>query len=65
MKDTPTTRRFRCEHRNYVDNPTMIITVHEGPYDKKTILSRTKWDPAKVTVTDITVTEFDEEVTDE
>ena len=54
MEDTNTTRRFKCEHRNSFDNPTMYITVHQGPYDKKTILSRTKWDPDKVTVTDVT-----------
>ncbi len=60
LKQTKKTRRFRCEHRNFVDNPTMFITVHEGPYDKKTILSRTKWDPAKVTVTDVTTYEEEE-----
>jgi hypothetical protein len=45
-----------CEHIDFVDNPTLYITVHEGPYDKKTILGRTKWDPKKVTVTDVTMT---------
>ncbi len=59
MEDKNTTRRFKCEHRDFIDNPTMFITVHEGPYDKKTILGRTKWDPAKVTVTDVTFREVD------
>ena len=44
---------FRVEHIDYVDNPTMHITLYSPPYDDETILSRTKWKMKDVTITEI------------
>ena len=48
---------FRVEHIDYVDNPTLTITLHitlyNPPYDDETILSRTKWKMKDVTITEI------------
>ena len=47
-------KTFRIEHENYLDNPTLNITLHKPPYDDETILSRTKWKMKDVTITEIT-----------
>ena len=44
---------FRVEHKDWVDNPTLTITLHNPPYDDETILSRTKWKLKDVTITEI------------
>ena len=44
---------FRVEHIDYVDNPTMHITLYNPPYDDETILSKTKWKMKDVTITEI------------
>jgi|TARA_B100000214_G_C23560462_1_gene442601 hypothetical protein len=46
-------KTFKVEHIDYVDNPTLIITLHNPPYDDETILSRTKWKAKDVTITEI------------
>ena len=46
-------KTFRVEHIDYVDNPTMTITLHKPPYDDETILSRIKWKAKDVTITEI------------
>ena len=46
-------KTFRIEHKDYVDNPTLTITLHNPPYDDETILSRTKWKVKDVTITEI------------
>ena len=46
-------KTFRVEHIDYVDNPTLTITLHNPPYDDETILSRTKWKLKDVTITEI------------
>ena len=44
---------FRVEHIDYVDNPTLTITLHNPPYDDETILSKTNWKAKDVTITEI------------
>ena len=46
-------KRFRVEHKNYVDNPTMIITLHNPPYEDEDVLARIKWKAKDVTITEI------------
>ena len=44
---------FRVEHKDWVDNPDMTVTLYNQPYDDETILSRTKWKAKDVTITEI------------
>ena len=44
---------FKVEHIDYVDNPDLIITLHNPPYDDETILSKTNWKLKDVTITEI------------
>ena len=44
---------FRIEHKNFVDNPTLKITLYNPPYDDETILSKTKWNLKDVTITEV------------
>ena len=46
-------KKFKVEHNDWYDNPTIIVTLHNPPYDNETILSRTKWK-----VEDVTITEY-------
>ena len=46
-------KRFKVEHKDWFDNPTMHITLYSPPYDDETILSRTKWKMKDVTITEI------------
>ena len=46
-------KRFRVEHKDYVDNPDLIITLHSPPYEDADVLSRTKWKLKDVTITEI------------
>ena len=50
---------FKVEHKDYIDNPTLTITLHNPPYDDETILSRTKWKVKDVTITEIKQMEVD------
>ena len=44
---------FRVEHIDYVDNPTLTITLNNPPYDEETILSKTNWKAKDVTITEV------------
>jgi|TARA_R110000824_G_scaffold275814_1_gene464410 hypothetical protein len=46
-------KRFRVEHNDWFDNPTMYITLHNPPYDDETVLSHTKWKVENCTITEI------------
>ena len=46
-------KTFRVEHIDYVDNPTLHITLHKPPYDDETILARTNWKLKDVTITEV------------
>ena len=46
-------KTFKVEHIDYVDNPTLTITLHNPPYDDETILSKTNWKLKGVTITEI------------
>ena len=46
-------KTFKVEHKDFVDNPDLTITLHNPPYDDETILSRTKWKVKDVTITEI------------
>ena len=47
-------KRFRVEHNNWYDNPTMYITLHNPPYEDEDVISRTKWNLKDCTITDVT-----------
>ena len=47
-------KRFRVEHNNWFDNPTMIITLFNPPYEDADVISRTKWKLKDCTITDVT-----------
>ena len=47
-------KRFKVEHNDWFDNPTMIITLHNPTYENEYFLSRTKWKLKDVTITDVT-----------
>ena len=46
-------KRFKVEHNDWFDNPTMYITLYNPPYTKKEVISRTKWKLKDVTITEI------------
>jgi len=46
-------KTFRIEHKDYVDNPDLHITLHHPPYDDDTILSKTKWKMKDVTIIEV------------
>ena len=46
-------KTFEVEHIDYVDYPTLYITLHNPPYDDETILSKTNWKMKDVTITEI------------
>ena len=46
-------KRFKVEHIDWYDNPTMYITLHKPPYTKADVLSRTKWNLKDCTITEI------------
>ena len=54
-------KRFRVEHKDWVDNPDLYITLFNPPYDNETVLSRTKWKLKDVTITEIILNEGIEE----
>ena len=51
-------KRFRVEHKDWYDNPTIVVTLYHPPYKKENILHKTKWDKRDVTITDITPKEI-------
>ena len=52
-------KRFRVEHKNF-EQPDMIITVHNPPYEDEDVISRTKWKLKDCIITEITP-KFEEE----
>ena len=44
---------FKVEHKDWVDNPDITVTLHKPPYDDETILSRTNWKLKDVTIREI------------
>ena len=53
-------KTFRVEHIDYVDNPTMYITLHNPPYEDEDVLARIKWKAKDVTITEMKSNEVDE-----
>ena len=47
-------KRFRVEHKNF-EQPDMIITVYNPPYEDEDVISRTKWKLKDCTITEITI----------
>ena len=46
-------KRFKVEHKDWFDNPTMYITLYEAPYEDENILNKTGWNIKDVTITEI------------
>jgi hypothetical protein len=46
-------KTFLVEHKDWVDNPDITVTLHKPPYDDETILSRTNWKLKDVTIREI------------
>lgn len=46
-------KRFKVEHRDFLENPTMYITLHNPPYEDENILSLIKWKAKDVTITEV------------
>ena len=49
-------KRFRVEH-NGCEKPSIIVTLHQPPYENENILYKTGWKEKDVTITEIK-TEF-------
>ena len=46
-------KRFKVEHKDWVDNPTLYITLHHPPYEDENVLARIKWKAKDVTITEV------------
>ena len=47
-------KTFLVEHKDWVDNPTMYITLHHPPYEDENILHKLGgWNKKDVTITEI------------
>ena len=46
-------KRFKVEHNDWFDNPTMYITLHHPPYEDEDVLARIKWKAKDVTITEV------------
>ena len=44
---------FKVEHKDWVDNPDITVTLFNPPYDDATILSKTNWKLKDVTITEV------------
>jgi hypothetical protein len=44
---------FKVEHKDWVDNPDITVTLFNPPYDDETILSKTNWKAKDVTITEV------------
>ena len=44
---------FKVEHKDWVDNPDITVTLFNPPYDDETILSSTNWKLKDVTITEV------------
>ena len=45
-------KTFLVEHKDWVDNPDITVTLYNPPYDDETILSKTNWKLKDVTIGD-------------
>ena len=45
-------KRFKVEHKNWFDNPTLYITLHNPSYEDKDVLTRVKRKAEDVTITE-------------
>ena len=57
-------KRFKVEHKDYVDNPTMYITLHNPPYEDEDVLARIKWKAKDVIITEMKTMEYEESTDD-
>ena len=46
-------KTFLVEHKDWVDNPDITVTLYNPHYDDETILSKTNWKAKDVTITEI------------
>ena len=46
-------KTFLVEHKDWVDNPDITVTLYNPPYDDETILSKTNWKLKDVTITEV------------
>ena len=46
-------KRFKVEHKDF-EKPTMYMTLHNPPYTKAAVISRTKWKLKDSIITDVT-----------
>ena len=46
-------RRYRIEDKALNAKPTLIVTLHEGPYTKERILNKTGWLTKDCTITEL------------
>ena len=51
-------KRFRVEHKNWYDHPTITVTLHQPPYENENILYKTGWNEKDVTITELIVKEI-------
>ena len=47
-------RRFKVEHKDWIDNPDIHVTLYNPPYEDADVISRTKWKLKDCTITDVT-----------
>ena len=47
-------KRFRVEHKDWPDKPTITVTLFQPPYENENILYKTKWNEKNVTITEVT-----------
>ena len=45
-------RTFKVESKNFMEKPTIYVTLYNPPYDKETILARTNWKVSDVIITE-------------
>ena len=52
-------KRFRVEHKNWFDNPTLTVTLSQPPYENENILNKTGWKEKDIfKITDVTPKEI-------
>ena len=52
-------KRFKVEHKNW-EKPSIIVTLHQPPYENENILYKTKWKLEDVTITEVKVYQGEE-----
>ena len=51
-------KRFRVEHKNWFDNPTLTVTLNQPPYEDENILNKTGWNIKDVKITELDIEEI-------